>query len=236
MIVLARKSEIFVYGASGHAKVVIDIIERQGGCEIGFLVDDEPVLKGKTIKGYPVIGGKNDLLEATGRFHWRKAFVAIGCNRSRRLVAEWLEQKGFGFFAAVHPAATIGRDVCIHPGAAVMAGSVVNVDSVVGEHAIVNTGSTVDHDCRVGAYSHIAPGAHLCGTVTIGENSFICAGATIIPNLRIGRNVVVAAGSTVIEDIPDNATVMGSPARIKKRDEIPSESMAPARKKIKVLS
>ena len=40
-----NRNKIFVFGASGHAKVVIDVIERQGLYEIIFLVDDDPLLK-----------------------------------------------------------------------------------------------------------------------------------------------------------------------------------------------
>ena len=40
------KEKIFVFGASGHAKVVIDIIEKQGLYRIAFLVDDDLSLKG----------------------------------------------------------------------------------------------------------------------------------------------------------------------------------------------
>jgi len=81
---------------------------------------------------------------------------------------------------------------------------------------IINTRASIDHDCTIGNSVHIAPGSVLCGNVTVGEESFICAGATVIPNLVIGRNVTVGAGSTVIMDVPENLTVVGSPAKATK--------------------
>ena len=48
------KEKIFVFGASGHAKVVIDVIEKQALYEIAFLVDDDLSLKGTDFFGYPV--------------------------------------------------------------------------------------------------------------------------------------------------------------------------------------
>jgi sugar O-acyltransferase (sialic acid O-acetyltransferase NeuD family) len=221
------KRKIFIFGASGHAKVIIDMVERQGLHEIEFLVDDDEALAESSVKGYRVIGGRRELLVFALDHGPPKGVVAIGCNQARRMVAHWLAKRGFEFATAVHPGATIGRDVRVQPGAVIMAGGVVNVDSIIGEHAIINTGTTVDHDCRIGAFCHIAPGAHLCGTVTVGSNSLIGAGTTVIPNLSIGRNVVVGAGSTVIKDVPDNVTVLGNPARVVSRQEINPESIFP---------
>jgi len=202
--------KIFIFGASGHAKVVIDIIERQGLYEIVCLFDDDPALKGRQFYGYKVLGGKDDLLDSGLKY----GIVAIGGNRARRSVAGWLRDNGFELISAVHPSVQLARGVNVGSGSVVMAGAVINADSIIGLDVIINTRVSIDHDCRIGDGVHIAPGSTLCGTVTVGEGSFICAGATIIPNLTIGCNVTVGAGSTVIRDVPDGATVVGSPAKV----------------------
>ena len=48
----------------------------------------------------------------------------------------------------------------------------------------------------------------------IGDNCFIGAGAVIIGNITIGDNVTIGANAVVVKDVPDNATVVGVPARI----------------------
>lgn len=204
------KEQIFVFGASGHAKVVIDIIEQQGLYEIAFLADDDPALRGTLVYGYQVIGGKDDLL-ARGIKH---GIVAIGSNNARHAVSAWLADNGFELIRTIHPAAQLARGILIGAGTVIMAGTVINADTVVGAGVIVNTCASVDHDCVIGDYTHIAPGATLCGTVQVGTGSFICAGATVIPNLNIGANVTVGAGATVISSISDNLTVTGTPARV----------------------
>lgn len=207
------KEKIFVFGASGHAKVVIDIIEKQGLYEIAFLVDDDLGLKDSDVFGYPVIGGKDDLLALAGAP--RKAIVAIGSNAARQKVSAWLSGNGFERVTVVHPSAQISRGVQVGKGTVVMAGVCINADTVVGEDVIINTGACVDHDCVIDDGVHLAPGSTLCGTVTVGAKSFICAGATVIPNLMLGRSVIVGAGSVVIKDVPDGVTVIGSPAKQK---------------------
>jgi len=205
------KEPIFVFGASGHAKVVIDIVERQGLYQILFLVDDDPALKGETFFGYPVIGGKQDLLGASDQVH--AGIVAIGSNRARTAVACWLAAHRFELVSAVHPLAQLGRGVTVAEGSVVMAGAVINSDSRIGRNVIVNTKASIDHDCSIGDGAHIAPGSTLCGTVRVGGGTFVCAGATVIPNLEIGVHAIVGAGATVIRNVKDHELVAGSPAR-----------------------
>jgi sugar O-acyltransferase (sialic acid O-acetyltransferase NeuD family) len=206
--------KIFVFGAGGHAKVVIDIIERRGIYDISFLADDDPDLWGSNIYGYPVRGGKDGLLglrESTGV---TAGVVAIGSNNKRRSIAAWLAGNGFRLISAIHPSAQLARGVTVGAGTVIMAGAVVNSDAVIGENVIINTRASVDHDCIIGNCVHIAPGTTLCGTVIVGDGTFIGAGATILPNIAIGCNVVVGAGATVIEDVPNGVTVAGTPAKI----------------------
>ena len=52
----------------------------------------------------------------------------------------------------------------------------------------------------------------------VGNNVFIGAGAKVMGEVTIGNNVVIGANSLVINDVPDNAVVVGVPARIVSRD------------------
>jgi sugar O-acyltransferase (sialic acid O-acetyltransferase NeuD family) len=208
------REKIFVFGASGHAKVVIDIIERQGEYAVAFLIDDDLSLKGKEIYGYPVRGGKDDLQRLRETEGVSAGIVAIGSNGARARVARWLTENGFRLVSAVHPSAQLARGVTIGAGTVVMAGAVINSDCAIGDNVIVNTRASVDHDCTIGNGVHLAPGVTLCGTVRVGEGTFVCAGATVIPNLTVGCNVTIGAGATVIRDAPEGVTLVGSPARI----------------------
>jgi sugar O-acyltransferase (sialic acid O-acetyltransferase NeuD family) len=207
------REELFVFGASGHAKVIVDIIEQQGIYRVGFILDDNPELWDREFYGYRVAGGRDVLLSRGKNSGLSRGIVAIGSNRARASVAGWLVQNGFQLASVIHPGAAISRGVSIAAGTVVMAGAVINADTTIGDNVIINTGATIDHDCTVGNCVHIAPGATLCGTVTVGDGTFICAGAIVIPNLHIGASVVVGAGATVVRNVPDNVMVVGTPAR-----------------------
>ena len=113
----------------------------------------------------------------------------------------------------IHPAAWVSPSARLEPGAVVLAGSVVNAGAVVGSHAIVNSGVTVEHDVRVGAFSHLAPGAVVGGGTAIGDDTTIGLGAVVRDHIGIGSRATVAMGAVVVADVPDDATVLGVPAR-----------------------
>ena len=209
---MKAKEKLVVFGAGGHAKVVIDIIEQQGNYEIAGLLDDDLKHQGKRFFDYPMLGTRAEL-PALFSAQIRHAIVTIGDNASRAAVAAHLDQHGWRFASAVHPRASVGRGVKIGPGSVVMAGCVVNADAYLGGQVIINTGATVDHDCRIEDAVHIAPGCHLCGGVSVGQGSLLGAGTTVTPGVRIGNRAIVGAGSTVIRDVADETRVSGVPAR-----------------------
>lgn len=209
---MKAKEKLLVFGAGGHAKVVIDIIERQGDFEVAAVLDDDAQLKGSRLFTYTVLGTRTELpgLRSAGLRH---AIVAIGANASRGAVAAFLAGQGWHFATAIHPNASISRGVDIGPGCVIMAGGVINADAHIGAHSIINSGATIDHDCRIADGVHIAPGCHLCGGVSVGQGSFLGAGSTVTPGVSIGSMVLVGAGSVVIRDVADAAQVSGAPAR-----------------------
>ena len=216
MIAQPQQHPIFIFGASGHAKVVIDLVEREGHYAIGGLFDDNQALWGQEVFGYQVLGGQEALNK-----HEIVLLIAIGDNTTRHRLSTVFQRQGFSFAQATHPSASISRGVTIGQGSVVMAGAVINADTNIGEHVIINTSASVDHDCWIGDATHIAPGVHLCGGVTVGERTLVGAGATVIPNIKIGCDVVVGAGATVVNDVPDYMMVIGTPARIFRQHKTP---------------
>lgn len=206
---MAELDTLIVFGAGGHAKVVIDAAEKQGFRQIR-IVDDAERYWGTTIMGYPVFGGRDVLLQGGER---PPAIVAVGDNRIRCAIAAWLESQGFPLATVIHPSAQLGRGVAVGRGSVLVAGVVVNSDAMIGANVIVNTAATVDHDCVVGDGVHLAPGVHLCGEAQVGSGSLLGVGAVAIPCVKVGRDCVIGAGAVVLNDIPDGVRVAGVPAR-----------------------
>jgi len=203
--------KIVIFGAGGHAKVVIDAIEMAGRHEVAFLADADNSLVGTRLKGYLVCSEQEAFAAAkTGLL---VAFVAIGHNETRKRIAHRAQECGFILATIIHPATVVSPGAVLGSGTLVMPGSVVNADAVVGANVIINSGAIIEHDCRIGDNTHIAPRATLCGGVEIGDDTLIGAGAVILSGLKVGARATVAAGAVVLSDVPDDATAKGVPAR-----------------------
>lgn len=190
---------MYLYGASGHAKVVMDILDAIG-VRVEGLVDDNPEVK--ELMGVPVYR------EADGL---SPMIISIGNCAVRKKIAEGLKCE---FGKAIHPTAIISKTATIDEGSVVMQGAIIQTQAKIGKHCIVNSGASIDHECVIGDYCHIAPHATLCGCVQVGEGTWVGAGATIVQGIHIGKNCMIGAGATVIKDVPDGVTVVGTPARI----------------------
>lgn len=191
---------MWLYGASGHGKVIKDILEAQGRKVDGFIDDDASV---NELSDLPVLHSAEKADEM---------IVSIGVNATRKKVVEKLHCK-IGA-AAIHPSAIISKTVEIGEGSVAMAGAIINADAKIGQHCIVNTGATIDHECQIGDYAHIAPGVNLCGQVHVGEGALIGAGSCVIPCVKIGKWCVIGAGSVVVSDIPDGYLAYGNPCKL----------------------
>lgn len=199
---------MILFGASGHAKVIIDILEKQN-IDIKFLVDANPKIR--SLQSYEVKSEK----EYSPKIE-DEVIISIGSNSIRKKLAEKINSS-FGW--AIHPSSILGDDVSIGQGSVVMAGAVINSSTHVGNHGIINTSCSIDHDCSIADYVHVSPNATLCGTVSIGEGTHVGAGATIAPNLSIGKWATIGAGAVIIKDVPDYAVVVGNPGRIIKYND-----------------
>ena len=208
-------SRVLVVGASGHAKVVLDIFEKQTMHQVVGLLDDfKPA--GTSIFGYDVVGSVADVGRLATELRADGLFVAIGDNFIRSQLCERLKSLApqLNFVVAVHPFAQIARGVVLSGGSVVMAGVVINSDSQVGEGCILNTNSSLDHDSRMGSFSSLAPRVVTGGNVTLGEGCAVGIGAVILHRRRIGQHAVVGAGSVVTRDVPDLTVSYGVPAKV----------------------
>lgn len=197
---------INLFGASGHAKVVMDIIRDQGDTT-GCLYDDNPHYD--EIHGHPVYKADNMSVEGP-------LIISIGSCHIRKIISE---RYPLQYAVAIHPSATISDSAKIGKGSVIMPGAIINSDTSVGKHCIINTKASIDHECNIGDFVHIAPGCTISGNVCIGEESWIGVGTCIRQGIKIGRNCMIGAGSVVVKDIPDNVVAYGNPCKVIRKND-----------------
>ena len=206
---------IVVIGSSGHAKVVVDIIERAGRYKIAGLLDRFRSVGDQTM-GYDVLGREEDLPRLMPELGLRGVFVAIGDNFVRSSVTASIKESypGLEVVSAVHPQASIGRGVSIGEGTVIMAGVSVNPCCTIGRSCILNTNSSLDHDSVMGDFSSLAPRAATGGRCSIGRGSAIGIGVILLQGVTVGEHSVVGAGSTVLHNVGSCEVAYGTPARL----------------------
>ncbi|QIB91980.1 acyltransferase [Methanosarcina mazei] len=100
----------------------------------------------------------------------------------------------------------IGDRVTIKSGVQLWDGIRLNNDVFVGP----NVTFTNDKFPRSKQYPKEYP------ITTVKEGASIGGNATILPEITIGKRAMVGAGSVVTKDVPNNAIVIGNPARVVK--------------------
>ena len=210
---------IIIIGSSGHAKVIIDIVECERKYKIIGLIDKFRNV-GEYTLGYKIIGKEDDLPELIQKHSLFGGIVAIGDNFVRsNVVNNFIDLcPKFNFVNAIHPDANIARDVRIDNGTVIMGGVTINSSAFVGAHCVINTNSSLDHDSKMAGFSSLAPNVAIGGNVSVGMFTAIGIGSTIIHNVNIGEHTIIGAGSTVLNNIESYKIAYGTPAKtIRKR-------------------
>ena len=100
----------------------------------------------------------------------------------------------------IHPGATIGRGLFIDHGMGV----------VIGETTEIGDNCTLYQGVTLGGTGKDTGKRH----PTLGDNVMVGAGAKVLGPFKIGSGTKIASGAVVLEEIPENSTAVGIPARV----------------------
>lgn len=207
------QNPVLIFGAGTLGKIALDIFNRNNVLVYGFL-DDDKKLHNTEIGEIVVLGETDDdgFLKIVGQK--TEAFVAIGNTKVKKKVVEILNERRHVMpVNAIHDRSIVSENAILGHGNLIMANAVVNPYAQVGNHSIVHSGAVIDTEAKVADFVNIGTGAMINTGAEIAEGAFIGSGSVIVTGIKVGKNARVGAGSVVIEDVPDNATVFGNPAK-----------------------
>jgi len=199
-------------GASGQeiALLIEEINTHSKEWNLKGYLDSHPWAEGKTLLGYPVLGGFHNYIEYVENCYF---VVSFGDSRYRKKVVEKVNSKKTKWATLISPT------VRIHPSNKIGVGCVIGrltdltFDCVIGNHVLLNIHLVLGHDVHVGDYSVISPNVTVNGGAKIGS---VCSiGANVfIRDVTVSNRVVVGASSCVVNDVPENVVIAGNPAKI----------------------
>ncbi|MCL2403080.1 MAG: serine O-acetyltransferase [Coriobacteriia bacterium] len=141
-------------------------------------------------------------------------------------IHHWLYKKRLTFFARmgsqcarfftgieIHPGAEIGRRFFIDHGMGV----------VIGETTIIGDDVTLYQGVTLGGTGKETGKRH----PTLGNGVVVGVNASVLGAIELGNNSKVGGGAVVVRDVPDDATVVGIPAKIVGEKAEKSEKQSP---------
>ena len=130
-------------------------------------------------------------------------FYVAGFDLIARIISQTIR-----FFTGIeiHPGAKIGKNLFIDHGMGVVIGETSEIgDNVTIYHAVTLGGSSPSIDSERQRHEKRHP--------TIGNDVVIGSGAQIIGPVKVGNGARIAANAVVVKDVPENATMVGIPAK-----------------------
>ncbi len=211
--------KLFLYGASGAALEVYDMVVRNEHLmtrysEVIFIDDfqEETVYYGTHRIRFDSF--KNKLKGETAEF-----VVTVGEPSIRHILRERIEGAGYRLATLIDKSAVISPTAQIGEGCIINYGGIISSNVILGKNVFVMFGAIIGHDAIIGEDVTICPKTSIGAHCHMGDRAFVGIGASIIQGVDVGNRSIIGMGSMVFRTVEHDTTVIGNPARVTKGND-----------------
>jgi serine acetyltransferase len=201
---------VVLYGAS--SSIIVDLEETciRAGIEVVAIVKNHPA-PSQAIQSGKVV----DLGDLPASMLANPVAVSLFTpgNRKSAYAEAWLHGAR-DFCQLIDPTAILPDSLEIDEGVYINCGAVIGGMSKLARFVFINRAATLGHHVEVAPFASVGPGVATGAHVSIGLGAVLGTAAIILPGVSIGANAVVGAGAVVTRNVPNNAIVVGNPARV----------------------
>ena len=203
-----KLKKIVIIGAGGFGCEVLwtidDCNKHSKKFEVLGFVDDNTKLKNSLVKNLPVLGDVEWLLSSNEKN--LGCIIAIGdCEKKKKIIKRLEEHQKFNFPNIINPSAHLANDIKLGVGIVIQQGTVISVDTKIGNHVFINYNCTIGHNCQINDFVTLSPGVQLNGGCEVKEEVYIGSGAVTKDDVKIGRGSIIGSGSIIGKDIPEKS-------------------------------
>ena len=206
-------NKVFIFGVGGFAREVEAYHRKHYGIIDGFITDlkEHWSKKFNNIRCFcPKVAEGNEVI------------VAVGSPIQRKKIVEYLENNNikvkfpnldFSYPGIKYEEEDMGK-VEFGDGSVLCPGTFITTNVKAGKFLQVNVGVLIGHDVTLGNFVTISPHVIVGGNSVIKDNAYIGMNVSIVEGNTIGKNSIIGAGAVVANNIPDNVTAVGVPAKV----------------------
>lgn len=192
-------NKIFLYGAGGVARDIINLNKIEQQFEIVGIIDD---YKKEKIYEIPIYSFE----EMKENFNKEQLNILITLgdpNIKKKVYEEFKYNEKIKLASYISKKALIlnskiGNGVIIYPNA------IISSDCQIKDNVLIGANTSIGHDCLIGDFVSITFNCAIGGNTKIGKLSYIGSNSVLRDEIKIGKNCIVGMGSIVTKDIEEN--------------------------------
>ena len=215
-----KNKNLIIYGDSSFAEMIAHYFRTDSEYRVVAFCVDRAYKTKDDIGGVPVVELENIEEHYSPEDYFIFAAIGYKSVRTHKVLFEKIEKLSFPIASYISSQAMVDDSCSIGVNCLVLAGVILEPDTVIEENCYINSGAIVCHHSRVRAHSILAAGSLIGGYTTIGQSSLIGFNATVAELLELDEETLLGAGSVLLDNTQAHTMYAGTPAKsVRKHDD-----------------